>query len=177
MTFATTEELTAYLGRDLSEREADTADLVLEVASGMVRAYTGQQFQAGTTTEWLWCRSGTVLLPQMPVTAVVSVTIDDEPVEYRLLPAGIVRLNRWRHNEPVLVEYEHGGDIPAPVRAACLQIAARALRNPDAVRQRTQTAGPFTEAVTYAETGSGVTGGINLSQAEKEALDVYRMPA
>lgn len=71
---ATTEDLEARLGRDLTAAEQTRATALLGDASALIRAYTGQDFTEVTDDEVvLRVQGGIVRLPQRPVTAVSSV--------------------------------------------------------------------------------------------------------
>lgn len=71
---ATTTDLEARLGRDLTEEEAARAPALLGDASALVRAHTGQYFEHVTGGEIVLRPVGMMLrLPQRPATAVTSV--------------------------------------------------------------------------------------------------------
>lgn len=71
---ATPDDLKARLGRDLTEAEAARAQALLDDASAMIRAFTGQTFDlVEDDVIVLRIQSGVVRLPQRPVTAVSSV--------------------------------------------------------------------------------------------------------
>lgn len=75
---ATTDDVAAILNRALTTAETATATRLLQIASGIVRRYTRQgiSFTAGdvVTLPGVWGQS--VVLPQRPVVAVASVTIN-----------------------------------------------------------------------------------------------------
>ena len=74
VSLATSADLEARLGRDLTDAEATRVDALLADASAMIRAYTGQTFALVEDDEvTLRGSGGTIRLPQRPVTAVASV--------------------------------------------------------------------------------------------------------
>lgn len=96
-----------------------------------------------------------LLLPELPVTAVVSVTLNGVAVtDWTLDPLGSGILWRdgygyWPRCQKFVVTYTHGyapADIPGNVRLVTLRLAQAEYDQPGAIQQ--QTAGPF--SVTYA---------------------------
>jgi hypothetical protein len=173
-TLASADELADYLQRTLSADEAIAATFALEVATSMIQGWTGQHFlEVVDDTITVWPRAGVVLLPELPVTTVTTVTTKDgAPVAHTLRNDGALHLEgRW--SEFVTITYTHGyapEDIPAAVKGAAIQIAAGTMSNPQAYRQRQHTAGPFMESVTYA--GDGAAGG---AANWKQLVSPYRM--
>jgi hypothetical protein len=139
-TFATLDELKAYLQRD---DLGPTGILGLEIATGMIQEQTGQDiFRVASDVVKLNGRARERLfLPQLPVNDVVSLSLNgvtlvedaDFGVDAEL--GAIDRLPRgafWtvgRRN--IIVTYDHGwDDPPAPIRGLCLKWAGKLWQNP-----------------------------------------------
>ncbi len=167
--FATVGELAAFTGRDLSQQDAG-ALLALELASGAIVAWCGQAIErvVGDLARLDGVASDRIVLPERPVTAVGEVRIGGTVVDPQALAhsaSGVLaRTDGGDFSAPpggVQVTYDHGYDpIPEAVRAVCLQVAARALANPEGIRQE----GIGGYSVTYASAG------VLLRDDEREAL-------
>ena len=143
--FASITELQNHLQRTFAVgRETDAATQALELATGLIQHYTGQQLFPGTSTETFpaplnfTVLGGVVVLRQRPVTTVTSVTIDGEAADFTVDgAAGIVWIKRTvplaettRHPE-ISVTYNHGfNPIPAELKAVCLEVARQVVDNP-----------------------------------------------
>jgi hypothetical protein len=81
---ATTDDVAATLNRALTANEATYAPRLLALASGMVRRYTRQEITATAgdvvTLSGTW--NQTIILPQRPVTAVISVVLNGANPSY-----------------------------------------------------------------------------------------------
>lgn len=135
---ATANDLNALLGETV---DPTTATLVLETATGAVQAAAGQRLVQvvdddltimGTTDSWLD-------LPQRPVTAVTSVTLDGTAVaDWSRFGARLFRSSGWASSatEPSVVEvvYTHGyadGDQGLQLaRQVALMVAVNQYANP-----------------------------------------------
>ena len=108
-----------------------------QVASAMVRSYTGQTLTAlaGDLAVLEGTYGRRLLLRQRPVTAVAVVTIDGRTVEdYRWTRRGwLCRLDGWGGPDAaVVVEYDHGYALaPDDLRAVTETAAARLMVNPE----------------------------------------------
>lgn len=151
---ATVTQLELHVRRPIvagSTAEAE-ATQALEGASAVVRGYARQTFTAVTETVTLPGTWDTVLLlPQRPVTAVTSISIDDTAVTMTDVDwrrDGTMQGVAWGGDlATVTVNYSHGYTaVPDDVRHVVLNLAARIWDNPTAVRQ--QTVGSFSESVT-----------------------------
>lgn len=137
---ATVEELRLWVGDPGLDAAAATVKLI--AASAQVRLATGQDFTAvsgdtvvldGVDGEWL-------ALPQRPVTAVSSVSINDTVLDvagWTLSGHRLFRRSGWQGRTwswgPTLVTvtYDHGyAEIPDDVRSAVLALAADMQANP-----------------------------------------------
>jgi len=179
---ATPAQLALFLDADVDEERANQ---LLAVASGEVRACTGQ---------WLsWVENDVVrldgegsdvlLLPEVPVAAVVSVieghgdgTVLDGPddaspvwewntdgILRRLDGAHFARRFRWYR-----VVYDHGWDpIPDEIVGVVLRAAGRALENPEGIRQETLGR--------YSYTLAGEQAGVGLYGPERDTLALYSL--
>lgn len=137
--FATPSDLATYLQRDLSAAETATAELLLDMATAAIQDYTGQTISAvvGDTITLDPPTGWRLFLPQLPVTAVTSITVAGTllstvtPDYYWYDDTGIVQFSgRWWSSTPqsVVVVYSHGyATIPDAVRGVCLEMAAAML--------------------------------------------------
>lgn len=140
-TLATVADLRTLLGEDATGLTDIEAGLMLELATGAVQAAAGQDILqatetitlAGTTESWL-------SLPQRPVTAVSSVSLDGDTVtDYKRFGDRLWRKDGWADSpyEPseVAVAYTHGlasSDQRIQLaRSATLAIAAQMFSNPN----------------------------------------------
>jgi hypothetical protein len=132
--FATAEDFATYIQKDLSAPETATASQALDIASEVIRGYTGQLIDAvaneSVTIRPLRGNSGVLLLAQVPVTSVDSVTEDGTLLvtadDYAWSEAGIIwRVGAVQWIDPVVVVYDHGfTTIPADVKGVCLALTA-----------------------------------------------------
>jgi hypothetical protein len=177
----------AHLGRTLAASELDRAEALLADASTMIRHYTGQNFDYATTTDMLWIRRQTVLLPQRIVHDVASVLDrNGNPITYDWLGPGADTLYvLWPSNEltsfyplvphapPVaVVTYTHGyTDNPPDVIGVTCSVALRAFGlNPLATGHHSETI----EGYSYVLTSVAAAGATGLLAEEKRTLDQYR---
>jgi hypothetical protein len=169
--FVTAADFAQRLGVTLTGAETTDADDLLELASDIIRDETGQTIEAVAADELT--RPGTwsnrLRLPERPVTAVNSVTLDAvalaESDEWYLQGDELVRVaGSWGGPEAVLViDYDHGwATIPGAIRGVCLEMVARVWVNPGSVAQE----GYGSEQVTYPS-GNGLL----LTDAERRTLD------
>ncbi|MFJ7250763.1 hypothetical protein ACIQWA_39830 [Kitasatospora sp. NPDC098652] len=167
---ATVADLAGWLQRT-TEELPESAALVLDTASAVVRAEAGQRFTRGTTTVAVTPRGSVAYLPQRPVVSVQLVRRGGI-----VLPAEDYRL--WRDElhfrqlgfGPAYVTYTHGyAEVPADVRALVLTLAGRVLTNPRDLRQESVGA----VSVTYA----AETIGASLAPVERDQLARYRRRA
>lgn len=181
---ATVADLEGRLGRTFTVAESARATLLLADASAAVRAYTGQQFTAATSTVRLAVRNGAVRLPQRPVSDVDTVVdTDANDVTFTWHAGDVVHVTAdvpdswaWEPRTSGLshvdVTYTHGYDeIPAEVVAVVCQIAGRAFGRP------ADQAGVTQESIddySYAVGAATAAGGVGMLRDEKAALDRYR---
>lgn len=163
------------------EQEA-TADLLLELAVGVVEDETGQALEAATETVILDGTGTTKLvLPRWPVTAVTAVTIrgDDEDDQvlvhgadhdYTWSAAGILTRigGLWPcHDQAVEVEVTAGFSvIPPGVRRIVLRLSAAAWSNPSSLTA--ETLGDLSRSFNAADIG------MELSDKDRRTLGAYR---
>ena len=149
--FISREDLSDYLGRDVTTD--DGALIAVDSACDIVRTITEQDFSPASETIKLdGTGTDTVLLPQVPVTAAGTVSVNGEEVtNYVVTDRGyLVRTcgtaddhSTWSQlsgpssywpqgRQNIEVTYDHGyatsgtvTDIPADVRVVALMIAAR----------------------------------------------------
>jgi hypothetical protein len=152
MAFATTDDLGTYLGRAV-ENTAQ-ADMALALATGIIRAETGQTLSLVEDDEvtLLGSAYAKLALPERPVIAVSSVSgesVNDD--EWTRQGASLTRWYGWP--DVVTVTYTHGfAVIPDDVKAITLAVAARILaaNDPNAPAVTREQIGSY--SVEYAQT-------------------------
>lgn len=201
---ATVEDLEARLGRPLTPEEAARVAALLDDASALVRAYTGQDFTL-TVGDVITLRPvGTVVrLPQRPVQQVTQVVAvgGSTAIPDIVLPAGawtfdgIDKVDIWPPDsswflslpeswtdgwgavDTYRLTYDHGyATGPADVVAIVCAIVLRTLLSPS------MTPGMVSErigAYNYQlQQGSGSAGAsVQLTQGDRDALKRYRRTA
>lgn len=177
---ATVDQLAAFIGGDVN---ADSADLYLDIASGMVRDYLNQQITEVLNDVVILdpVNGANVLLPETPVTKILSVevltdgtwTLCDPSSYVASLNTGlIVGLShvdvRWPYTAGSWrVTYSHGfEDVPSTIVGVVLGVAARGYSSPVSVQQ--ERIGNY--QVRYAVESGG------FSPIEKAALARYVQP-
>lgn len=157
--FATSMELQNWL--ELDAINSAKANLALEVASSEIRSHCGWSISEETATLVLdGSGARTLWLPTLRLTAVTSVKVNGDPLtvdtQYDWTSYGkLIHRGCWpRKPRSVEVSFTHGYDeVPAVVKGVCLALAGRAYDNARGARAKTDTAGPFTESVSYMVTG------------------------
>ena len=192
---ATPQDLEARLGRPLTAVEAARAPALLDDASALIRAYTGQAFGLVVDDEVvLRVQAGIVRLPQRPIAAVSAVvaiggagmpdiTVVDyvfDGVDQVRLGGGAAVINLpeiWWDDEDgypgtYRVTYSHGyATSPADVVAVACAMVLRTLTAPTAQGGITsETIGSYSYNLKAADTGVAVS----LGQPERQALARYR---
>jgi hypothetical protein len=172
MAFATAEDLATYMGRDFSAEETATATQALDIATATIQNYTGQKLTAVTDETVTVPRVSTtlVLLPEIPVNNVDSVTDDGELLvfdeDYIWHSSGVIHRLTGGFTRSVVVQYDHGyTTIPDDIKGACLSIAAR-LFTSSGQNVTTESLGMY--RVSY--------GGADFSPEERQVLGRYRAP-
>lgn len=182
---ATTEDLEARLGRELTVLELVRAEALLADASGSVILYTGQEFVESETTATFAIRRGVIRLPQRPVTEVASVEDSDSNALTYQWDEGTDRIDvsaqvpntfAWvPYRNPLrraTVTYTHGYTlIPDAVIGVVCSIVLRALG------QSATDAGITQESIdgySYSRGTIAAAGAFGLLPDEKATLDVYR---
>lgn len=193
--FAQPEELASFLQRDV---DTATAELLLDMASDAIREDVDQQIDrvdGDQVTLDPPVRSSALLLPELPVADVTSLTVAGvvlvDGVDYTWGPAGIIRrfgtaltagdltIDGWTWGsaaQSIDVTYSHGYAVGSrqlkTCRTVCLQAAARAYVNPDQVLSASTTIGQTSKSRTYG--GNSTTGRIELTEYERRQLDRLR---
>lgn len=188
-----TEDLRQWLG--LPSIDTGRAELLLELASDLVRAELGQvlSFVEDDEVDLIARGAKVLLLPELPVWSVALVSekpandseltalaqLDDYALE--LGPDGrtgiLRRLNgTWRAGYTYRVKNTHGyatpgatgesaDELPGAIKAVILRTAGRAFTNPTGLRQRTMGR--------YSETDGATVPGMYLTAADKHDLDPF----
>jgi hypothetical protein len=186
---ATIQDLEATLGRTLvgdPDRVA-RVERVLEMASAVVREYTGQFFELVADDEVVLFpdNDGWYRLPQRPIVDVTAIA-DQDAVD--LFTTYAFDTDGWFRNFPMYpqaarprwpfsslsVTYSHGyAEIPADVVMVVCSMAGRSWSNPAGIRS--ESVGDY--SVTYAIPGTGESIGLALSRPEMDVLRSYRWPS
>jgi hypothetical protein len=158
MAFATTDDLADVLGYEVDPEDAQ-ALAALDAATALIQAYTGQTIEQVADDVITLDGSGTrvLLLPELPVTNVASVSVDGEALaatDYQWSADGYLRRTgsaTWPADlRSVEVEYTHGyAVLPALIVSLTAKLAARHLEVPTAVRQ--EAIGAY--STTYVQPG------------------------
>lgn len=182
MSLITTQDLSDYLGRDVTLD--DGATFAVASANQVVLTLTEQDFEPLTSTVHLDGRgTDTLLLPQRPVNNVGTVTVNGV-ADTSFTFTGEGHLIRTSEDEPsfstwsgqgeslaywpagrqnIAVTYEHGGTVPDDVRMVALMIAYRAITQGGAIDERV---GDVSKRYAVAAT--------DLTAGEKAILHKYR---
>ena len=130
--FATVTDVSDRLGRTFDATEQTQVQSFLDAATAIIRAQTGQTIEeVDPATLNTWGRLGERLpLPQRPVTAVTSVTLDGtlvDPSEYLLRKSELVRAAGWGTElQTLAIVYTHGySPIPELVKNTTIDVATR----------------------------------------------------
>lgn len=135
--WASPDELRAHLRLTVIDEEQAAEKIA--AAETIIRAELGQSIDAvvGAAVDLVGNGRRVINLPQRPVTAVASVTIDGHTplisTEYRWTRYGILtRLGGcWPLDASITVLCDHGyAELPAPLHQVCLQVAGRAWVRP-----------------------------------------------
>lgn len=139
--FATVAELKDYLATDFAVGvETRQAEQALRLATAAIRSYTNQHIsQVNGETVPVIPMGELILLPELPVTAVASITANGVTVtssSYTWHKSGIVERTGGWGTGPHLVTYSHGfTSTPGAIKKACLELATSMITNPTDVRQ------------------------------------------
>ena len=164
---ASVEDLETFLEHEVEDRAG--ARLKLELASGEVRAFCGQEFTPRTDDELVLDGSGTavLLLPELPVLDVSLLELGPggareeltEGSDFEWSENGILRTLRgvWpRRFRYVRAVYSHGWEpIPDAVLSVVLGVAARSLEDPGG-GFRSETIGRYSYTKAGADAGVGL---------------------
>lgn len=189
--FISTDDLNAITGLTV-----DTGSLIvaiaLDSACESVRSYLDQtiNFVAADTLELDGNNQVTIRLPQRPVRAINSITVDDEVLEiddWNLKGARLRRIDGgvWTLGiANVVVNYDHGYDItelpsdvpvPADIRLVALLAARRvytAVGTQSGGAVQSETMGSYSYQLSNSVV---VSTAAELLPAEKDVLDRYRI--
>jgi hypothetical protein len=175
---ATVDDLVAVVGREFADTELTRVQRLLELASGLVRGECGQTLSAVTadtvTLPGTW--EADLLLPEFPVTAVASVTIDSQPVDpadYAWNSYGTLyrACSTWGGPDAaVTVVYDHGYTaVPDDIVAVVCGVVNGQLTNPAGVRS--ESIGQ--RSVTFAGDGASIGAGLQLAGYQRAVLHAY----
>ncbi|MBB4987491.1 hypothetical protein [Streptomyces nymphaeiformis] len=191
MAYANPDELRRLLRiESFTEEESATAELLIDLAQGVIEDETGQALEQSQDTVILdgptaddprhhpATGSRKLILPRWPVTAVASVKLVDEDQElvfgkdrdYTWSAAGILhrRGAEWpSHDRAVEVVYTPGyAPVPAGPKRICLRLAAAGWSNPEFLSA--ETLGD------HSRSFSAEALGMELTTADRRTLGAYR---
>lgn len=155
-----------------------THDRALEAATGVIRQYCGWHVTPSITETLVLDGNGgeVVQLPSNHVTGVDEVSVGGSAVRVDWSETGVLRLSGGgrfpKKYRSVEVTFTHGHDYAADVAGVVQAVASRLMMNPtgNVVQQRAGT-----QAVSFAQSSGGSTGGGTLLQSEKDLLAPYRL--
>lgn len=178
---ATVADLEARLGRSLDADETTRAEALLDGASARVRSYTGQQFSQASDTVRLRVRSGRIVLPQRPATAVAGIDdMDGNALEFtwhagQTITLGTIDrfdLEPYSSDRWVDVTYTAGyATVPDDVVEVVCSMVLRAF-GVDAA-----TTGFSSESIgnySYTVGAVAASGAVGMLADERDALAPYR---
>ncbi len=191
MAYASADDLRRLLRIDsFTDEDTATAELLIELAQGVIEDETGQALEQSEDTVILdgptdedpryhpASGSRKLILPRWPVTAVASVTLtedDDEltfgkEADYTWRAAGILhrRGAEWpSHDRAIEVTYTAGySTIPPGLKRMCLRLAVAAWSNPEFLSA--ETLGD------HSRSFSAEALGMELTAADRRTLGAYR---
>ena len=173
------------MGREFADTELTRVQRLLELASGLVRGECGQTLSAVTadtvTLPGTW--EADLLLPEFPVTAVASVTIDSQPVDpadYAWNSYGTLyrACSTWGGPDAeVTVVYDHGyATVPDDIITFVCAIVNGQMANPNGLRS--QQLGSYSAVFAGSGEGMQVPGYIRtgLARYKRRAWTVRSTP-
>lgn len=184
LALATIEDVQTVTGIPVALADEDRVNRLLEYASDVVRAYTGQTITAVAADNVIVrLGDGDLILPQRPVTAVTSISINGAALnvaEYRWTASGHVYRTPfgwygyelpWYGLEATIV-YNHGyvtvPDWLVQIVASMVAEALARVIQAGNVTSTSETVGTYSNSVTYSSTSS--TTSVALSPSAKELL-------
>ncbi len=159
---------------DSSSEHVAAVQQSLEIATQAIKDYTEQDIEAVTgRIETFRTRSCTssLILSQLPVTAVTSVTTNTvafSPYAVDLKTGILSRTDSttWITNDVVIITYNSGySTIPFSIRGICMRLAKAMLDNPNAVANYS--------IGNYSQTAGSTSEG-SFTKGERMILDRYR---
>lgn len=151
MAFAEVADVEVRLDRDLDVSEEARTAVILEEVTDLLIAQMGGQLilEASETIVLRGCRR-VLVLPQIPVTAVASVSVDGvvyPATRYEWTSGGLLTLRGGTWPRLVSVTYTHGfADVPGPLARLCARIAGDAMTTPGA-RKTSERIGDYAVSV------------------------------
>ncbi len=134
--FATVGDLATAQRKDLDASDIAAVVYLLDVATQLIKDYTEQAIEAQNgLVVTLRAKNGVWVLPEVPVRAITTVTVDGAAfTDYDLdASAGIITRsdNSWSSRDVVVITYNSGyTTIPASIKGVCVDVAKRAFENP-----------------------------------------------
>lgn len=168
----TVSEFDMLTGYSLSSDETQKAAMIKAV-SAVIRNYCG--WHVGPICDCVWIGDAEynyIDLPVLGIKKVDEVLVDGEPVKFAYKGFGGIRLDRPLHDDwgnHVTVKFTSGYDTTA-IGAIVAQIVTNALVASPGIRNETVSG----ISVTYNQV-NGISGGIRLSDSDKQSLDAYRI--
>lgn len=154
--FATTNDVALRLRRSLTADEEIHVDELLEDATDLIRAATGQMLYPSTssTVTLHGCHRRLLQLPQVPVTAVTSVTVDAgvfvSGVHFTWSTQGVLRRISGTWPDNVVVVYTHGyAAVPDDLARFTARLALNEFGGGGSGAIRSESVGSY--SVTYRD--------------------------
>lgn len=175
---ATTADLEARLGRDLTAEEAARAPSLLVDASGAVRLRARQPLTEATSTARLRARGTKVRLPRRPTTAVDAVAdVEGNALDFTWYAGQVVTLSAVPLGGWVDVTYTHGyavgDDRLAPIVGVVCAMVFRALGvKPTEVGYQSESVGGYS----YTVGAAAAAGAVGMLEAEGKIVDAFAGP-
>jgi hypothetical protein len=133
MAFADVADVETRLDRDLDPSEEARTLVLLEEATDLLLALTGQEILEGESTITLSGWRRVLVLPQIPVTE-VEVSVDGvvyDPTRYEWTAGGLLTLRGGTWPRTVTVTYTHGyATVPGALARLCARMAMDTMTQP-----------------------------------------------
>lgn len=175
-TFVSLDEYVDYFGIDASALTRAIVDL--DAACDTIRDYLCQQIDVVTNDVITLFGTDTraMLLPELPVTAVTSITLDGDPVtDWTVDDYGVLWRTDpayWPRGTQYTVTYSHGyAEVPAILKVVAFQLARASSTSTPGVKQES-IAG---YSVTYADAATGTDDGL-LSALDRRVVKRVPVP-
>lgn len=194
MGFCSIDDINTFLGTTILPDDAQ-ALLAIDEATAVIKNYCNQKIEQVSDDTTLLDGTGStkLFLPEIPVSSITSVTVDDvllDPTYYALAENGVLwrKYGVWTVGaRNISITYTHGyASIPEDVKGVCYRSAARLYQAQLKARRQDFVSGLQSVSVgdwseTYENAGGssgesdkGVSAARTLLMSEKDILNRYR---